>query len=130
MRLLLDTHCWLWLKEDPARLPSRLRRRIIRDPGNLVLSSVVVLEVAIKLSLGKLRLARGPAAFVSDLLEDGVRPLAATVDHMLTLAALPPIHRDPFDRMLVAQAVTEGLMLVSADPQVLAYRVKSLDARQ
>ena len=130
MRLLLDTHCWLWLKEDPARLPSPLRRRIVRDPSNLVLSSVVVLEVAIKMSLGKLRLARGPAALVSELLEDGVRPLSASIEHMLTLATLPPLHRDPFDRMLVAQAVTEKLTLVSADPQVLAYGVTSLDARK
>ena len=127
--LLLDTHCWLWLKDDPARLPSPLRRRLLRDPTALVLSSVSVMEIGIKHALGKLTLEGGPARLVAELLEDGVRPLGATIDHALRMAALPLLHRDPFDRLLVAQAQIEDFTLVSADPHVLSYDVKSLDAR-
>ena len=128
--LLLDTQCWLWLKEDPARLPSPLRRRLLRNPVNLVLSSASVVEIVIKHALGKLRMSRGPAQLVAELLDDGVSPLGATIDHALRLVTLPPLHRDPFDRLLVAQALVEGFTVVSADPHVLAYDVPSLDARK
>lgn len=88
------------------------------------------MEIVIKLSTGKLTLAGGGAReFVSELLADGVGTLNASVEHMLQLATLPALHRDPFDRLLVAQAMAEGLTLVSADPQVLAYDVAALDAR-
>jgi PIN domain nuclease of toxin-antitoxin system len=127
---LLDTHCWLWLKDDPARLPSPLRRRLLRDPAALVLSSACVMEVAIKYGIGKLKLSVGPAALTAELLEDGVRALSATIDHALRMAMLPPLHRDPFDRLLVAQAQVEGYTLVSADPHVLAYDVRTIDARK
>ncbi|MCC7181268.1 MAG: type II toxin-antitoxin system VapC family toxin [Acidobacteria bacterium] len=130
MRLLLDTHCWLWLKEDPARLPSPLRRRIVRDPLKLVLSVASVMEIGIKQATGRLRLSDDPGRLVAELIEDGVVPLAVTVEHALRMASLPPLHRDPFDRLLVAQAQVEGLTLVSADPGVLAYDVASLDARK
>ena len=130
MKLLLDTHCWLWLKEDPARLPSPVRRRLLRDPMNLVLSSVAVMEMAIKQSLGKLTMGRGVSQLVAELLEDGVTPLGATIQHALRLVTMPPLHRDPFDRLLIAQALVEGFTVVSADPHVLAYDVPSLDARK
>ncbi len=130
LRLLLDTHCWLWLKEDPARLPSPLRRRIVRDPLKLVLSVASVMEIGIKQATGRLRLSDDPGRLVAELIEDGVVPLAVTVEHALRMASLPPLHRDPFDRLLVAQAQVEGLTLVSADPGVLAYDVASLDARK
>ncbi len=130
LRLLLDTHCWLWLKEDPARLPSPLRRRIIRDPGKLVLSAASVMEIGIKLATGRLRLSDDPARLVAELIEDGVVSLAVTLEHALRMAALPPLHRDPFDRLMVAQAQVEGLTLVSADANVLAYDVASIDARK
>ncbi len=128
--LLLDTHCWLWLKDDPSRLPSPLRRRLERDPEDLLLSSASVLEIAIKVSTGKLRLGASPEQLVNVLTEDGVELLDLTADHALRMLALPPLHRDPFDRLLVAQAQWEGATLVSADPQVLAYDVKKIDARK
>lgn len=131
MRYLLDTHCWLWLKADASRLPSPVRRRLLRDPRALVLSSVCVMEIVIKQSSGKLSLgAGGPRQFVAELLDDGVTTLDAGVEHMLRMALLPPRHRDPFDRLLVAQALVEGLTLVSADAQVLAYDLKTIDARK
>lgn len=130
LRLLLDTHCWLWLKQDPARLPSPLRRRIVRNPAKLVLSAASVMEISIKQATGRLRLSDDPARLVSELIEDGVVPLVVTVEHALRMATLPPLHRDPFDRLLVAQAQVEGLTLVSADAHVLAYDVISIDARK
>lgn len=131
MKFLLDTHCWLWLKTDASLLPTPLRRRLVRDPGALVLSSVCVLEMVVKQASGKLTFsAGGTERFVAELLEDGVAVLDATVEHMLAMGGLPARHRDPFDRLLVAQAMVEGLTLVSADAQVLGYGVKTLDARK
>jgi PIN domain nuclease of toxin-antitoxin system len=128
---LLDTHCWLWLKSDASRLPSPLRRRLLRQPADLVLSSVCVMELAIKQSTGKLSLgAAGTRQFVAELIDEGVSTLDAGVEHMLRMEILPPRHRDPFDRLLVAQALVEGMILVSADAQVLGYDVKTLDARK
>ncbi len=97
---------------------------------NLVLSSVAVMEMAIKQSLGKLTMGRGVSQLVAELLEDGVTPLGATIQHALRLVTMPPLHRDPFDRLLIAQALVEGFTVVSADPHVLAYDVPSLDARK
>ena len=89
------------------------------------------MEIVIKQSSGKLTLGGGGAReFVNELLEDGVATLHANVEHMLRLSTLPALHRDPFDRVLVAQAMVEGLTLVSADPQVLAYDVATIDARK
>ncbi len=87
------------------------------------------MEVVLKQSTGKLSLSGGTQLFVAELLEDGVSTLDASVEHMLRMGALPPRHRDPFDRLLVAQAMVEGLTLVSADPQVLSYDAQTLDAR-
>ncbi len=79
---------------------------------------------------GKLRLQGTPADLISELLEDGVAELPMTVRHALQLGRLPPLHRDPFDRLLVAQAISEGLTIVSADPNVLAYHAVKIDARR
>ena len=131
MTYLLDTHCWLWLKTDASRLPSPLRRKLLRQPADLVLSSVCVMELVLKQSTGKLSLgAGGTRQFVAELVDDGVSTLEAGVEHMLRMELLPPRHRDPFDRLLVAQALVEGMTLVSADTQVLGYDVKTLDARK
>ena len=128
--LLLDTHCWLWLKAEPERLPSPLRRRLLRDSAKLVLSAACIMEIAIKHAAGRLTLQDAPANLVAALLDDGVQPLDATLAHALRLATLPAHHRDPFDRLLIAQALTEGFTLVTADPQILAYDVLTIDARK
>ena len=128
--MLLDTHCWIWLKFESTRLPSPLRRRLISDPAALVLSSASVIEIAIKHAAGKLKLDGSPAELVNALLDDGVTPLPITPAHALELGRLPTRHRDPFDRLLVAQAIIEGLTVVSADPRVLAYDVRKIDARK
>ncbi len=130
LNLLLDTHCWIWLKGDPDRLPSPVRRRILRDASKLVLSSVSVMEIGIKHATGRLQLKSDPAQLVAELAEDGVVSLSTTIEHALRMAALPLHHRDPFDRLLVAQALVEGLTLVTADANVLAYGMPSIDARK
>ena len=105
-----------------------MRRRLTRYPSKLVLSAASVLEIGIKEATGRLKLDESAARLVAELLEDGVTTLDVTVAHALKMAALPRLHRDPFDRLLVAQALVEGLTLVSADEDVLAYDVPTIDA--
>ena len=124
--LLLDTHCWLWLKAEPERLPSALRRRLLKNPSKLVLSASCILEIAIKSARGRLKLQDDPAMLVAQLLEDGVVPLNATVAHALRLTSLPPLHRDPFDRLLIAQTITEEALLLSIDDIFRRYDVPLL----
>jgi PIN domain nuclease of toxin-antitoxin system len=130
LKLLLDTHCWIWLKSDSSRLPSPLRRRLVRDPARLVLSAASVMEIVVKHAAGRLRLDMGPDRLVADVMADGVASLGITAEHALRLATLPAYHRDPFDRLLVAQAQVEGFTLVSADADVLSYDVPTIDARK
>lgn len=130
MSLILDTHCWIWLKFESTRLPSPLRRRLVSNPAGLMLSSASVIEIAIKHAVGKLKLEGTPADLVNALLDDGVNPLPISSAHALQLGRLPALHRDPFDRLLIAQAIVEGLTVVSADPRVLAYDVRKIDARK
>ena len=130
LKFLLDTHCWIWLTGDWSRLPSPLRRRILRDPAALVCSSISVIEIGVKHAAGRLKLAGGPERLVTELTKEGVSFLDVTVAHALRMASLPLRHQDPFDRLLVAQALVEGLTLVSADANVLAYDVPTIDARK
>ncbi len=123
MRLLLDTHVFLWLQTEPERLGPALST--ISDPGNeLLLSAASSWEIAIKHGLGRLDLPEPPASYVPDrMARMGATPLAVEHPHVLTVADLPPVHRDPFDRLLVAQARLLGLGLVTADPVFARYDV-------
>jgi PIN domain nuclease of toxin-antitoxin system len=129
MRLLLDTHVWLWMIARPERLSAEARARL-EDPANeLFLSAASAWEISIKHRLGKLELPEPPERLVpSRLARDGVTPLPVTVDHALRVAVLPDLHRDPFDRLLVAQAQIEGLVLVTADPAIAGYGAEILRA--
>jgi PIN domain nuclease of toxin-antitoxin system len=127
MTFLLDTHCWLWLKADSRRLSSPVRRRVLRNPRALVLSSVCVMEIVIKQATGKLTLGAGGAQqFVAELIDEGVATLDAGVEHMLRMGLLPPRHRDPFDRLLVAQALVGGFVVVTPDEPIRQYPVRTL----
>lgn len=127
MRLLLDTHAFLWFIEDSPKLSS-LARAMIEDAVNAPLLSVASLwEMAIKTSIGKLVLARPFETLVPDQLEiNGIDQLAIDFRHVALVVELPFHHRDPFDRLLVAQALMEGLPIVSADSSLDAYGVKRL----
>lgn len=130
MKLLLDTHIWLWMQQDKDRIPSPVRRKLSRDSASLHLSAACVMEIAIKLSIGKLRMDLPASEFVERLLSQGVIPLPVDIDHALAAGALPLHHRDPFDRTLVAQARVEGFTLVTADPRIMQYSVPTIDARK
>ena len=130
MKLLLDTHIWLWMKDDKDRIPSPVRRRLSRDSVSLYLSAACVMEIAIKRSIGKLPMDVPVSELVERLLSQGVIPLPVGIDHALAAGALPPHHRDPFDRTLIAQARVEGFTLVTADPRIMQYSVPTIDARK
>jgi len=118
MDLLLDTHVLLWWLMDDARL-SDYARQLIADPGNAVFASAAsAWELAIKQALGRLTIDGSLEAAVRD---EGFLTLPITFTHAQETQALPPIHHDPFDRMLVAQARVEALHLLTADLRVLQY---------
>ena len=124
MRLLLDTHALLWALAAPARLPANAATAI-RAPANAVFASAAsIWEIAIKSALGKLKVNLDD--LVRSSVAVGFEELAITVAHARRVRALPPRHRDPFDRMLVAQALEEGLTVVTGDTAVGAYGVPTL----
>lgn len=126
-RLLLDTHVFLWWVDDAPELTGAARRAI-GDPGNeCFLSLASCWEMAIKSSLGKLRLARPVERFVSEqLAANGFSLLNIELRHAARIEKLPFLHRDPFDRLLIAQAMTEKLTMVTADSVFSEYGIKLL----
>lgn len=129
MRLLLDTHCWLWMIGSPERLTPSGRSLLQSPEHELFLSSASSWEIAIKHARGKLPLPRTPAELVPALMErTGVRGLPIEHAHALAVSSLPRHHDDPFDRLLIAQARLERLTIVTADPQFARYEVEILDA--
>ena len=125
MKILLDTQCWLWMVADPERLPRRARAIVGAEDHDLHLSSVSVWEIVIKHALGKLELPAPPREFVATRMQTtGVLPLAMTQAHALAVGELPDLHRDPFDRLLVAQARVEACKLLTADRQLRRYPVE------
>jgi PIN domain nuclease of toxin-antitoxin system len=130
VRILLDTHCWLWMQAQPDQF-SVGARALIEDPvTDLLLSSASSWEIAIKYELGRLPLPLPPAEYVPDrMATSGVTPLPVHHAHALEVAELPPHHRDPFDRLLIAQARIEGVPLLTADSQLDAYDVEVRRAR-
>jgi PIN domain nuclease of toxin-antitoxin system len=124
MRFLLDTHVWLWTLVSPERIPADTRL-LLADAGNgLMFSAASAWEIAIKYRLGKLPLPEPPARFIPPrLVRDGIEPLPVQHHHACAVAELPDHHNDPFDRLLVVQARSEGLTLVTADRKLAAYDV-------
>lgn len=121
MRLLVDTHAALWLLDEDERLSTRADE-LLTDAGNeVLLSAAVVWEVAIKRSLGKLD---APDGFAGQLLDGGAAALPIGIDHARAVRTLPWHHRDPFDRLLVAQAKLEDAVLVSGDEGLHRYGVR------
>ena len=125
-RLLLDTHVLLWAFEDNPELGPGAREAIA-DPGNEVfVSAATVWEIAIKRSLGKVEFPGNVSAAVEAA---GFAELAVTFFHAEQAGDLPPHHRDPFDRMLVAQAQAEGLVLVTNDAAIPRYGIRTVTTR-
>jgi len=125
MKILLDTHAFIWADAEPQKL-SASAKAACEDPANqLFLSTVSVWEMQIKVMLGKLTL-RGPLRLVIQdwIQQSGLAIWPMNLEHVLHLANLPSHHKDPFDRMLVAQALVEGWDIVSHDPAISQYPVK------
>jgi len=123
MRYLLDTHAFLWLATDDPQLTAAARTIFTDSAQECFLSAASVWEMAIKSSLGKLTLATSLSQLVHGGLERGLRLLDVTANHAYLIERLPFHHRDPFDRILVAQALHEGMNLISRDGQLDAYAV-------
>ena len=129
MRILVDTQCWLWMLMAPERFSERSRAWVGAIENDLYLSAASAWEIAIKYGLGKLELPAPPAEFVPELMsKTSITALPIRHSHALHVAELPPHHRDPFDRLLVAQSRLENLPILTADPQFDAYDVEVLRA--
>jgi PIN domain nuclease of toxin-antitoxin system len=125
MKLLLDTHCWLWMQVSPDRFSDETRA-LLGDPDNdLYLSAASAWEIAIKFELGRLALPIQPAQYVpSRMVASGTMALNVEHRHALHVATLPRHHRDPFDRLIVAQAQLEGLPVLTTDDLIAHYDVR------
>jgi len=129
MRLLVDTQCFLWMTAAPSRFRETTRQLLRARTTTLYFSAASAWELAIKHALGKLSLPDTPAAYVEDRLRrTRVTPLPIAMPHALHVGGLPALHRDPFDRMLVAQAQIEKLAILTSDRQLAAYDVDIVDA--
>jgi len=129
MRLLLDTHVWLWSLVQPEKIGAEARA-LMEDPSTqLVLSAASTWEISIKYRLGRLALPEPPESFIPQrLVRDGIEALPVEHHHACAVASLPQHHQDPFDRLLVAVALSDRMTLVTADRQLLPYDVTILMA--
>jgi len=127
MRVLLDTHAFLWWITEDRRLSARARE-VMTDGGNdLLLSAASGWEIAIKANLGRISLPIPIDRFLSEQLQrNGIGTLPIEMRHALGVHALSLLHRDPFDRLLVAQARLEKLRILTSDPQIAQYDVETL----
>jgi PIN domain nuclease of toxin-antitoxin system len=125
VRILLDTHAFLWLVTDHPNL-SRTAKKLFLDPHNdLFVSAVSGFEISVKCSLGKLRLTEPPRDFMENRIRNNaLSRLSVSLQHTYRLSHLPFHHKDPFDRLLVAQAQEEDLPILTADPAISAYAVE------
>jgi PIN domain nuclease of toxin-antitoxin system len=125
MRLLLDTQVWLWLQSEPERVIPSVRDALADPQNELLLSAASAWEIAIKHGLGKLPLPLPPEQYVPARMElSDTASLPVSAAHALRVASLPVHHRDPFDRLLLAQAQLERISLVTADRQLAPYDVE------
>ncbi|MEW6280643.1 MAG: type II toxin-antitoxin system VapC family toxin [Candidatus Eremiobacterota bacterium] len=127
MRLLLDTHALLWWMFEPEKLSGQATRWLLDPDNDLLWSAASTWEMAIKSRTGKLRLPPDLPAFVARVMrEQGFVPLAVEHSHSSHVATLPDYHRDPFDRLLVAQAILEGVAILSIDEALDPYGIERI----
>jgi PIN domain nuclease of toxin-antitoxin system len=127
VKLLLDTHTFLWLVTDHPNLSDQARSIFLDRSNELFCSAVTGFEICVKFSLGKLKLAEPPREFIENRIRNNaLSPLPVSLAHTFRLAHLPFHHRDPFDRPLVAQAQEEDLPLLSADKMLSDYGIERI----
>jgi PIN domain nuclease of toxin-antitoxin system len=127
MNILVDTHVFLWFILDSPQLSAKARASLISAENSRSISTASVWEVSIKHSLGKLQLLDGMPGFLRDIERANFDLLGIIPEHILMLGSLAAHHRDPFDRMLIAQAKYEGMHLLTVDPQFKLYDVPLVD---
>ena len=125
MNLLLDTHAFLWAIDNNPQLSKKARDAIIDGENVVFVSAATAWEIAIKKSIGKLKIPNGD--YMEELKLHRFTPLDIVTEHALTVENLPPYHKDPFDRMLIAQAQVEKLTLITGDPKIKAYPVPIIE---
>jgi PIN domain nuclease of toxin-antitoxin system len=127
MKILVDTSCWLWSLSEPERLNEKARNLLYDQTQDLFLSAASSWEIAIKSALGKLQLPESPDKYIpSRIALYNIHGLPIEHIHALKVFRLPKIHRDPFDRILIAQAQIEGLTILTADRIFAAYDVETI----
>ena len=127
MKLLLDTHVWLWLQHGPRRIAAATLAQLEDPQHELFLSAASAWEIAIKCAMGKLGLTAPPSRYVPErMVLSGTSPLPVLPVHALAVAELPDHHRDPFDRLLIAQAQHESMTLVTRDRKLEPYGIPIL----
>jgi PIN domain nuclease of toxin-antitoxin system len=122
LKLLLDTQLLLWAAGQPERLSAAARKQIKNPKNALLFSAASIWEITIKNSLGREDFRVEPRLLRRGLLDNGYAELPITSQHAVNIDSLPPLHKDPFDRMLLAQALTEGITLLTSDAQLARYR--------
>ncbi len=129
MRVLIDTHIFLWLFIEPKRIPQKVVEFLHETGANdFYLSILSAWEISIKYGASKLKLPDVPERFVPNrMAKAGFRSLPVQMSHVLFVHNLPPVHKDPFDRLLVSQSQAEGLKILTADPVFAKYKVDVLD---
>ena len=122
MKLLLDTQILLWAAGQPERLSAAARKQLNNPKNELLFSAASLWEIAIKSSLGRDDFRVEPRLLRRGLLDNGYTEVPVTSEHAVNIDNLPDLHKDPFDRILLAQALTEGITLLTADAQLARYR--------
>ena len=129
MNVLVDTHVWIWSLADPNRLSPECRSLLSSSRNVIYLSAASAWELAIKAALGKIELPEPVETYVpTRMARQGITALPITHTHALTVSTLPPHHRDPFDRLLIAQAIVERLPILTADAAFDRYGVEVIRA--
>ena len=129
MRLLLDTHTFLWAAGNPDQMRPEARDAIEDSANEVFVSAAVAWEITIRVALGKLTVPSAPAVwFPARARSSGFQVLDITAAHALAVGGLPDVHKDPFDRIMIAQAQLEGLTFVTRDPENQKYPIRVLEA--
>ena len=126
MRLLIDTHILIWSEAEPWHLPSAIKNELDDRTNEVLVSVVSFWEIVIKVQTGKMIFARDIQELADQQVGNGLTLLPVTIQHVTAVRALPAVPKDPFDRLLIAQAITEGATLVSADGMFTGYPIPVL----
>jgi PIN domain nuclease of toxin-antitoxin system len=126
VKLLLDTHAFIWWTSEPAKLSAKALAACKSEDNLLIVSVVSIWEIQIKHQIGKFSLTMPLAEIVERQSEEGVVILPVRLDHVLTLDSLPIHHKDPFDRLLIAQASAEKAVLVTHDALISQYPIETI----